>query len=437
MKNDEQKIHGSNSNLTQNSQDSEHVQDENNNNQDLKSSHSTTFVRTKQNRNSPKRNSLLSLFLSATMGGIISALVVALLFMNEIIPVPESQTTHENEEQTSEQTVKTLSSENEDEISSNVEEVSKAVVGVINLQNQSIWTPDEEAGTGSGIIYKKKDGQAYIVTNHHVVKHAKNIEVALNDGKKRIPATLIGSDELTDLAILQVDGEQISTVAKLGSSEHIKVGETVLAIGNPLSMEFANSLTKGIVSGLDRSVPIDMTGDHQPDWSTEVIQTDAAINPGNSGGALVDKEGNVIGINSMKIAQQAVEGIGFAIPIDTALPIMEQLEKKGKVERPYIGIVMATLDQVPAEYQNKVKVPKDVEDAIIIANVERSSPAEQAGLKPFDIITKIDKQPVTSLVDFRKYLYSETTIGESITLEIYRDGTKQTIKLQLSERNPL
>src|SRR5699024_7597822 len=191
------------------------------------------------------------------------------------------------------------------------------------------------------------------------------------------------------------------------------------------------------ISGLNRSVPIDVTGDHQPDWTTEVIQTDAAINPGNSGGALVDKEGNVIGINSMKIAQQAVEGIGFAIPIDTAQPIIEQLEKKGKVDRPYIGIAMASLDQVPAEFQEKIILPKDVEAGVVIANVESTSPADKAGLEQFYISTHINAQPVTSLLDFRKYLYSETAIGDTTTLDIYRTGKQQTIDLTFSERDSL
>src|SRR5699024_8705687 len=378
---------------------------------------------------SKKNRSLFRHFLSATVGGIISALTVILLFINGVIPLDQDQTNSPNksEEQAKQEVVQTVSSDDEEEISSNIEEVSKAVVGVINLQKQNIWTPDEEAGTGSGIIYKKENGKAYIVTNHHVVKNAENLEIALHDGEKRISATLIGSDELMDLAILQVDGESINTVANLGSSKDVKVGETVLAIGNPLSMEFANSLTKGIISGPNSSVPSDVTGDHQPHWTTEVIQTDAAINPGNSGGALVDKEGNVIGINSMKIAQQAVEGIGFAIPIDTAQPIIEQLEKKGKVDRPYIGIAMASLDQVPAEFQEKIILPKDVEAGVVIANVESTSPADKAGLKQFDIITKINDQPVTSLLDFRKYLYSETAIGDTITLEIYRNGKQQTI----------
>lgn len=433
MKNDEQQYDENQMRTKQNLEQTHEDHSQQKNVLDESTNSHSSELKSKKNR------SLFRHFLSATVGGIISALTVILLFINGVIPLDQDQTNSPNksEEQAKQEVVQTVSSDDEEEISSNIEEVSKAVVGVINLQKQNIWTPDEEAGTGSGIIYKKENGKAYIVTNHHVVKNAENLEIALHDGEKRISATLIGSDELMDLAILQVDGESIDTVANLGSSKDVKVGETVLAIGNPLSMEFANSLTKGIISGLNRSVPIDVTGDHQPDWTTEVIQTDAAINPGNSGGALVDKEGNVIGINSMKIAQQAVEGIGFAIPIDTAQPIIEQLEKKGKVDRPYIGIAMASLDQVPAEFQEKIILPKDVEAGVVIANVESTSPADKAGLKQFDIITKINDQPVTSLLDFRKYLYSETAIGDTITLEIYRNGKQQTIDLKLSERDSL
>src|SRR5699024_1312671 len=282
-------------------------------------------------------------------------------------------------------------------------------------------------------IYKKENGKAYIVTNHHVVENAKEVEVALNDDE-RIKAKVLGSDELTDLAVLQIDGEKIDTVAKLGTSKDLKAGETVVAIGNPLGMEFANSLTKGIISGLNRSVRLDTNGDRQPDWITEVIQTDAAINPGNSGGALVNEDGEIIGINSMKIAKQTVEGIGFSIPIDSALSIMEQLESKGKVARPVIGISTASLNQVPPQYSSEIQLPEDIEGGMVVADVQTDSPAEEAGLKQFDIITKINDNAVTSILELIKYMYSQTEIGDTVKLEFYRDGEPQTANLNLAKR---
>ncbi|MDY0395337.1 PDZ domain-containing protein [Virgibacillus halophilus] len=228
--------------------------------------------------------------------------------------------------------------------------------------------------------------------------------------------------------------KKVDTVANLGDSSDAKVGETVFAIGNPLGMNFANSLTKGIISGMHRSVEVDTNDDNQPDWVTEVIQTDAAINPGNSGGALVNQKGQVIGINSMKIAQDKVEGIGFAIPMDDALPIMKQLESKGEVERPFIGISTASLNQVPPQYQDRIQLPKNIEGGMVIANVEQGSPAGEADLKQFDVITAIDGKKVTSVLELRQTLY-KASVGDTVKLDVYRNGKKHTVSLKLAKQD--
>lgn len=385
----------------------------------------------KQKKKLKNHSSGLSGFLGGLAGGIITAIIVAVLFMNNIIPVSQNTESSRTEQNNTANIIQTLASDDAN-VSTNIEEVASAVVGVVNLQQRSVWTGDEEAGTGSGIIYKKENGKAYVVTNQHVVNGAENVEIVL-DNDERIPATVLGQDALTDLAVLEVDGANIHTVAKLGTSEDIAVGETVLAIGNPLGLEFANTVTKGIISGLNRSVEVDTNSDGQADWVTEVLQTDAAINPGNSGGALVNADGEVIGINSMKIAQSAVEGIGFAIPVDTALPIMEQLETEGEITRPLIGISTAALYQVPPEYRYEINLPNNVEGGMVIANVEAGSPADQAGLQQFDVITKINDQEVTSILELRKYLYSETSIGEAIKIEYIRDGKVETTELVLEQ----
>ena len=384
--------------------------------------------KTKRNK---KSRSGLSGFFGGLAGGIIVAIIVAVLFMNNIIPVNQSAESTSTKPESTANIITTLANDEAD-VSTNIEEVSSAVVGVVNLQQRSVWTGDEEAGTGSGIIYKKEDGKAYVVTNQHVVDGAENVEIVL-DNDERIPATVLGQDALTDLAVLEVDGANIHTVAKFGESTDIAVGETVLAIGNPLGLEFANTVTKGIISGLNRSVEVDTNSDGQPDWVTEVLQTDAAINPGNSGGALVNADGEVIGINSMKIAQSAVEGIGFAIPVDAALPIMEQLEAEGEITRPLIGISTAALYQVPPQYRYEINLPNDVEGGMVVANVEAGSPADQAGLQQFDVITKINDNEVTSILELRKYLYSDTSIGEEIKIEYIRDGKTATTKLVLEQ----
>src|SRR5699024_1558276 len=222
-----------------------------------------------------------------------------------------------------------------------VEEVSPAVVGVTNIQQrQDFWHQQEEgseAGTGSGVIYKKDDDYAYIVTNHHVINQADIIEIVFSDDDY-VEAELLGSDLFTDLAVLRVDANAVDKVIEMGSSDILKVGEPVIAIGNPLGHMFAGSVTQGIISGKQRTIPQDFNQDGRPDWQAEVLQTDAAISPGNSGGALINIEGQLIGINSMKINQAVAQGIGFAIPIDTAKPIIQELEEKGEVTRPFLGV---------------------------------------------------------------------------------------------------
>lgn len=371
---------------------------------------------------------------SGLVGGIVSAVIVALLFTNNLIP---GDTVETNNNETTEETstpniVETLATEEAD-VSTNISEVSEAVVGVVNMQQGNVWEGSQEAGTGSGIIYKKENGKAYIVTNQHVVANAKEVEIVLNDDE-RIPATVLGGDTLTDLAVLEVDGASIDTVAKFGTADELAVGETVLAIGNPLGLDFANTVTKGIISGLNRTVEVDTNKDGQADWITEVLQTDAAINPGNSGGALVNSNGEVIGINSMKIAQGAVEGIGFAIPADAALPIMEQLETNGEISRPLIGISTASLNQVPPQYRYEINLPEDIKGGMVVADVQSGSPADAAGLQQFDVITKINGQEVTSILELRKYLYSETNIGDEIEIEYIRDGERQTTNIKLVEQ---
>lgn len=302
-----------------------------------------------------------------------------------------------------------------------------------NLQQQDIWNDSQETGAGSGIIYKKENDKAYVITNNHVVEGANEVVVNVNE-EEQLKATVLGTDALSDLALLEIDGTTIDNVADLGSSENLNVGETVFAIGNPISIDFSGSVTKGIISGLNRPVKVDTTGNRQADWVMEVIQTDAAINPGNSGGALINSAGEIIGINSMKIAQQSVEGIGFAIPIDSALPIIEQLEENGEVERPFIGISMVELNQVPAQYQPEIAIPENIEGGVVVANVEANSPAEEAGIQQFDLITKINDEQIKTVLDLRTYMYSETKINDTIQIELYRDGEKITTNIDLVKR---
>lgn len=315
-----------------------------------------------------------------------------------------------------------------------VEKVTPAVVGVINIQRKSnFWQQEEggEAGTGSGVIYKNKSGTAYVVTNHHVVEGATSLEVVLSD-ETHIDAELIGSDLFSDLAVLQMDGSKVKQPIEIGSSDSIKVGEPAIAIGNPLGMMFASSVTQGVISGTKRTIPQDFNQDGRADWQAEVIQTDAAINPGNSGGALINIYGQLIGINSMKINEAAVEGIGFAIPVDSAMPIIQELEATGEVKRPYLGVEIYSLEEVPqAEWKDTLNLPKDIEGGVYVWSVEPISPADEVGLKRLDVITELDGKPIMDMIDLRKILYQEKEIGDEVKLTYYRDGKRLETTLKL------
>ncbi|WP_066310601.1 S1C family serine protease [Bacillus sp. FJAT-29814] len=320
-----------------------------------------------------------------------------------------------------------------------IEKTAEAVVGINNLQSSSssFWfeegnNREDPAGTGSGVIYKKAGNKAYVVTNHHVVEGASRLEVSLSDGTK-IPATLLGSDIWTDLAVLEIDAAQIKKVAEFGDSDALKMGEPVIAIGNPLGPTFSGSVTQGIISGLNRAIPTDINQDGVVDWQSEVLQTDAAINPGNSGGALINMAGQVIGINSMKIAQSAVEGIGLSIPINSAKPVINDLEQFGSVKRPYMGIDLKSVEEIPAYYQAEaLKLPRDVTHGVAIRQVVPGSPAAAAGLKELDVIVEMDGKKINDVIDLRKHLYQEKKIGEQMTIKYYRGGDLKETKLTLA-----
>jgi serine protease Do len=376
-------------------------------------------------------------FISGIAGGILVLAIVAVLVFTNVISFKSDaaspSTMGTDNISTTTSSNKTLATETSTKnLTSAIQSASAAVVGVENLQQADLFSESEAAGSGSGVIYKKEDGKAYIVTNNHVVEGASSLEVTLASGETE-KATLLGKDEISDLAVLEIDGTNVDTVASFGTSDDLTVGQQAIAIGNPLGSEFAGSVTQGIISGLDRSVAVDSNNDGTEDWVSEVLQTDAAINPGNSGGALINANGEVIGINSMKIAQEEVEGIGFAIPIDAAKPLINQLETSGKVERPYIGIGAVSLDQVPqASKQRTLNLPDDVTAGVVLARVVESSAAADAGLEQYDVITKIDDQDITSMVDLRSYLYSDKQIGDEVNVTYYRDGSKETAKLTLT-----
>lgn len=385
-----------------------------------------------------KGNWLLPIIIGVIVGVLLILVIYPSLSGNNVVLKEEgNDKTEESRNDDSNVIEQQVSVDVSTQITEIVEKVSPAVVGVTNIQTRTdFWQQNEtnnEAGTGSGVIYKKDGEYAYIVTNHHVVDKADMIEIVLNDDTS-LEAELLGSDLFTDLAVLRVDGKEIESTIEMGSSENVKVGEPVIAIGNPLGHMFAGSVTQGIISGKQRTIPQDFNQDGRPDWQAEVLQTDAAINPGNSGGALINMQGQLIGINSMKISQMIAQGIGFAIPIDIARPIIEELEKTGKVTRPYLGVEIYSLDEVPkVEWKNTLKLPDSVEGGVYIWTVEPLSPAAEAGLKRLDVITELDGKPVLDILDLRKVLYQELKVGDKVDIVYYRDGERKETSVTLGE----
>ncbi|GAB4071963.1 serine protease HtrC [Barrientosiimonas marina] len=321
-----------------------------------------------------------------------------------------------------------------------VNATSPAVVGVLNIQRQgNYWDQHDKqkkgkkTASGSGVIYKKTNGKAYVITNHHVIKDADAVEIVLSDNT-RVQGDIIGSDLFSDLAVLQMNSKQVKQTINMGTSKNVNVGEPAIAIGNPLGM-FLGSVTQGVISGTQRTIPQDFNQDGRADWQVEVIQTDAAINPGNSGGALINADGQLIGINSMKINQKSVEGIGFAIPIDTARPIIEELEQTGDVKRPYMGVEIYSLDEVPqSEWDKTLNLPNSIEGGVYVWSVDSGTPADQAGIKRLDVITTLDGEKVKGMIGLRKILYQQKEIGDQIAVTYYRDGKKQEASFELVEQ---
>lgn len=330
-----------------------------------------------------------------------------------------------------------------------VDVIDDAVVSIINLQRigDTPWgwygeteaTEDDEenllqAGTGSGAVYKVDGDTAYVFTNNHVIEGSDAIEVLFKDGT-RIEATVIGADVWTDLAVLSIDAEEVSAVAEFGDSENLTVGEPAIAIGSPLGTNFASSVTSGIISAVERTVPVDTNMDGEMDWEMTAIQTDAAINPGNSGGPLVNIAGQVIGINSMKISSSTIEGMGFAIPSNDAVDIINQLEEDGEVVRPLLGVGMVDLSMVsPQQQQAILNLPEDIDGGVVVAEVATGSAAADAGMEANDVIVSFNGVDVQNGIELRQEIY-DTEIGQEVEVEFYRDGELQstTITMRSSE----
>ncbi len=309
-----------------------------------------------------------------------------------------------------------------DTIAPAVNKVYDSVVTVLNYGNQL-------QATGTGFVYKTDDKYGYILTNNHVISGSKKIEVT-NTENVTVEAKLLGSDEYADLAVLRVDKSFVLQVATLGDSTTSEIGDTVFAVGTPVDVKYAGSVTKGIISGKNRMVNV--TLDDGGAFMMEVIQTNTAINPGNSGGPLVNINGEVIGINTLKLVEDEIEGMGFAIPIEMATSVLDRLENGEEIERPLLGVSMVDANNDYALFSYKVYLDKDYEKGVVVIDVEKDSPAGEAGLQKDDVILKINDIEIENSTHLKYVLY-KYSVGDTIKLEYERDGKAKTIEVKLNK----
>lgn len=308
-------------------------------------------------------------------------------------------------------------------ISAAVEKVYDAVVMVKNFQNSKV------ASTGSGFVYKTDSKYGYIMTNEHVVENATKVSVVLTNDKE-VEATKLGGDEYLDIAVLRIPVSEVLKVATIGSTSHLKLGDTIFTIGSPVGEEYYNTVTSGIISGIDRMVTVSVNS--QSDWIMKVSQVDAAINPGNSGGPLMNSNGEVIGVNSMKLVDSSIEGMGFSIKIEDAMAHVSELEQSKTIERPMLGITLLNATDSRSLLNYGITLPSNIDSGVVVVSVVSGSGASKSGLKKGDVITKIDDEEVINAA-YLKYVLYKYNVGDKIKVKYNRDGKESTTTVTLSK----
>ena len=374
-----------------------------------------TYSNQKDNRHKNNNISLSLVFVITIIVAVLSGLIGAAIVLkfNTITTTTNGVTT---------------SSVKLDETNTISESVDKVYDAVVVVEG---YSKDELISTGTGFVYKKDNGKAYIMTNHHVVSDCDSVKLLFTNGDE-IDAELEGSDTYSDIAVLSVKDSDEIKAAIMGDSSKTEVGDTVFTVGSPEGADYAGTVTKGILSGKDRLVAVALTNSTTSDYYMNVLQTDAAINPGNSGGPICNTNGEVIGITNMKLVDASVEGMGFAIPIEDALDYASTLEKDGKITRPYIGISMLDISNSYYLWQAGINLPENVESGVAVYSVENNSPADKAGLKKGDIIIKIGDNDTTSLAEFRYELY-KLSPNDTVKITYIRDGKEHTTDITLGE----
>ncbi len=314
-----------------------------------------------------------------------------------------------------------------------VEEISDFKNAIKNVYDSVVYIevsgPKISGASGSGFVYKKDDKYGYILTNYHVIEDATKFVVTFNDNEQ-VEASLVNGDEYYDIAVLKVDVSKVKGVATLGSSSSAELGDTVFTVGAPLGKDYMGTITRGIISGVNRKVSVKLTSGS---YLMEVIQTDASINSGNSGGPICNIKGEVIGITSSKIMGSGVEGMGFAIPIDSVIEKLDNFESGAKIERPYLGVQLVDLTNTFAlQYYYNIRISPDVEFGAVLSVVEENNPAYNAGLKVGDVIVEIEGEKVDDVSHF-KYILYKYNVGDKIKVKYYRENKLEETTIELTK----
>ncbi len=306
-----------------------------------------------------------------------------------------------------------------------VDKVYDAVVMIKNYQG------GRYVGSGSGFVYKTDDKYGYILTNYHVVEDADKLSVVYSN-EKEVDATILGGDEYLDVSVVRVDKSTVIKVAEIGSTKDLRLGDTIFAVGSPVGSEYYNTITRGVVSGLDRKITVSVKS--TSDWVMKAIQVDAAINPGNSGGPLVNSNGEVIGINSMKLVDSSIEGMGFSIMIEDAMDYVNIFEQNKGIDRPLLGITLTNVDETRLLQRYNISLDPSIEYGVVVISVVEDSGAGKSGLKKGDVIIKLGDEKINNQAYLKYVLYSYK-VGDSVNLTYIRDGKEYTTKVTLTKND--
>lgn len=314
-----------------------------------------------------------------------------------------------------------------------VEEVSDLKEAINSVYESTVYIEvSSDRGvisSGSGFVYKEDEDYGYILTNYHVIEGGKKFIVTFTDGNEE-EAELVNGDEYYDIAVLKLDADKIKEVSAIGDSSTLELGDTVFTVGAPLGKDYMGTITKGIVSGVNRMVSVSLTSGS---YLMEVIQTDASINSGNSGGPICNIKGEVVGITSSKLVGEGVEGMGFAIPINSVMEIISNIESGKEIIRPYLGVQLVDLSNTFAlQYYYGITIGSDVEFGAVLSYIEEDKPADKAGLKVGDVIVELDGEKVDDVSHF-KYLLYKHSVGDKITIKYYRENKLNETTISLSE----